>query len=566
MRRRTNSLNPCRFSGATGKLCAYALSIALSGAACSANLEGNALSSVGSDSAGSSQGLGAGGGDGQAPTGSLLAGDGNLAIRRLLNRELVNVYRDLLGQDAANAVDLGTLEADGTLSSYDNDVTMQSMSSTRLQGYMNAASAATAVALNGDHLKGTLGCSPVTDDCIGVFLPKFGRRLFRRAMTGDELAQYKALYTSESDKTQGATLMLRALLSSPQLLYQPEVGSANGAPLGYVRLTSLEVASKLSFLLLGTTPSEALLTSGEADKLKTADQVAAAANVMLQQPAGQAYLRNFAVNWLGIATVATNTVTSLPNDTTQLHADMAEETLRLFDDFVLPGTQFSGFYAAPYTYISAHNAAVYGASPPGDGKWVKLDLTGKPRAGFLTQPSVLNATGIADFPAISRGKYVLERILCRNAGSPPANVSSLSLPASAIGGTEREQLAAHTVGTSCKTCHESIDPIGFGFERYDAAGNYQTADDKGRPYTGRGSIAGQFDFTDASQLGQLLATDETAQRCVAQNLAHYLLGRQPVTGDDAVVTRLATTLKGKDLPAAVIDFVSSDAFLTRKVN
>ena len=68
------------------------------------------------------------------------------------------------------------------------------------------------------------------------------------------------------------------MLASPKFLYRSELGPA-GQPLdGY------EIASKLSFWLLGTTPSDELLDTAAAGGLDAVDGVESAARAMLEQP------------------------------------------------------------------------------------------------------------------------------------------------------------------------------------------------------------------------------------------------------------------------------------------
>jgi hypothetical protein len=53
--------------------------------------------------------------------------------------------------------------------------------------------------------------------------------------------------------------------------------------------------------------------------------------------------------------------------------------------------------------------------------------------------------------------------------------------------TPRERLLAHQEEPQCASCHRKIDPIGFGLENFDAAGQWRTedsytaVDDKGKP-------------------------------------------------------------------------------------
>ena len=77
------------------------------------------------------------------------------------------------------------------------------------------------------------------------------------------------------------------MLQSPHFLYRTELG-AEGAPLdGY------EVASKLSFWLLGTTPSDALLDAAGAGKLDTPEGAAEFATQMLDDRKRRAAMQEF---------------------------------------------------------------------------------------------------------------------------------------------------------------------------------------------------------------------------------------------------------------------------------
>src|SRR5690606_34772789 len=92
------------------------------------------------------------------------------------------------------------------------------------------------------------------------FIRTVGRRAFRRPLTEAEVTTYKGLYDigvtvsgDQSDFVKGASLVVEGLLQSPNFLYRTELEPV-GSP-----LTPYEIASKLSFWLLGASPSDALL-------------------------------------------------------------------------------------------------------------------------------------------------------------------------------------------------------------------------------------------------------------------------------------------------------------------
>ena len=127
---------------------------------------------------------------------------------------------------------------------------------------------------------------------VGGFVRTIGRRAFRRPLTTDEEATYQKVFALGESLygagfSNGAGLVIRALLQSPKFLYRSELGPG-GAPLdGY------EAASKLSFLLLGTTPSDSLLDQAAAGDLDSAAGLETAARALLEQPPAVTVMRDF---------------------------------------------------------------------------------------------------------------------------------------------------------------------------------------------------------------------------------------------------------------------------------
>src|SRR6185369_7603817 len=117
----------------------------------------------------------------------------------------------------------------------------------------------------------------------------------------------------------------------------------------------------------------------------------------------------------------------------------------------------------------------------------KVTLDPAVRAGVLTQASVLTGLSKADSSSpVLRGKFVRERLLCGRL-SPPPNDVKLMLPDPAPGITTRARYEAHLQVDECSGCHRQMDPIGFGFEGFDAIGRART-EDEGEAVDTSGSI------------------------------------------------------------------------------
>src|SRR5207253_5813133 len=108
------------------------------------------------------------------------------------------------------------------------------------------------------------------------------------------------------------------------------------------------------------------------------------------------------------------------------------------------------------------------------GKFRKVRLSpGSRRGGVLTMASVLKVTanGTTTSP-VTRGAWVLDRILGTPPPRPPADVPALE-PDVRGATTIREQLAKHRQAASCAACHSRIDPPGFALESFDVIGGWR---------------------------------------------------------------------------------------------
>ena len=64
-----------------------------------------------------------------------------------------------------------------------------------------------------------------------------------------------------------------------------------------------------------------------------------------------------------------------------------------------------------------------------------------------------------------------EQFLCQQVPPPPPGVDTNLPPVEQTKPvTNRERLALHTTNKMCAGCHNLIDPIGFGLEKFDAIG------------------------------------------------------------------------------------------------
>jgi hypothetical protein len=195
-------------------------------------------------------------------------------------------------------------------------------------------------------------------------------------------------------------------------------------------------------------------------------------------------------------------------------------------------------------------------------------LEGTPRAGVLTQASILTLTSQRTRTSpVKRGKWILETFLGEAPPPPPANVPELSeTQKSNPKASLREQLALHRKSASCAICHKIMDPLGLGLENFDGIGRWRETD-KDHPIDASGSLPGGRSFRGPAELiGVLSKRQDEFRRHFAETLLAYALGRGVEYYDRCAVDRIvAGTRRGDDrFSALVIEIVSSDPFLLRR--
>ena len=368
--------------------------------------------------------------------------------------------------------------------------------------------------VSSSHLDAALDLGEVLAPHLDEDLESLAPRIWRRPLTGAELARYEGL-----EAEHGREVAVQALLASPHFWYRPELGDEQG------RLTAYETASALSYFFWATMPDEELLQAAASGELDTLQGVDRQARRLLADPRSGEGLAAFAEQWLGID--------GLPTATSELdaatRAALIEETGRFVAEVVASGGTYADLVASDWTVADSYVARHYGVEEPED--WSLVDLPGE-RAGVLGHGSVLAATSHSDQTSpVRRGLFVRERLLCQEYGTPPADAGGV--PDVDPDATTRERFEQHSSDPVCASCHDTIDPVGFGFEHFGPTGAWRD-DDEGHPIDASGVVVDLEDFGAGTEqpfgslpeLGALLARSERAPTCASDQLAAYAVGAE----------------------------------------
>jgi len=568
--------------GRLGLMAAFAWGV---GAGCSSgsirsggpSANGNGVSPAGS---GGTSGMVPGSSGATAPPPGPMGGVGNTfidqlstALIRLTNSEYSQTVSDLVGEppDAATRYHFPD---DSQEHGFDNNVALLHVSPVHADKYATAADTiATATFAAPDRRMRVLTCDPATGGaaCLNTFVRTMGRRAFRHVLSDDEANQLIALATSAAsmtDPTSGPRIALTAMLQAPAFLYRVQVGVADPTRPGIVGLDGFEMATRLSYFLLGTTPDDALLDKAAAGSLSTPDGVKGIVQQMLMDPRSRLGIKRFYRQWLPLSLISGPTAQAdrLPHGDAVLATTMAEETSRFVDNVLWNGGTVLDLLTAPYTFVETTLAKNYGL--PAVTGWTRVDFpAGSPRLGILTQGTFLAAGSHGTRPSNTRrGELVREQLLCQDIPSPPPGVNA-TIPPAMPGETEQQTFARHTTVPTCAACHTLMDPVGFGLSGFDEMGAIRTVDTNGQPISVAGSIKGMMppDFNGPTELAKKIAASPEFRACFATELFRYVFGRTEATQDAVGITELQGSFEHAqwDFGKGVSSLVLSDGFRYR---
>ena len=491
---------------------------------------------------------------------------------RLLSREqYLNTIHDLVGDVA----DLASLfDQNGDPSSF--GLVQPDVSQVELERFQQAADlVAAAVVADKARLSALVPCSAGTSqrDCAKSFVESFGARAYR-APLGDatDIDRHLALYDvgAKTSHDHGIEMVLRGMLQAPRFLYRVELGTTEQIGPKAVKLSGYEVAARLSYTIWNTAPDATLIDAARSGALSTADGVTRELERLLADPRGSNVVRRFLENFVHLADVG-NVLKDEPLfpewQNAALRSAMRDQARSFFDQVLnVEGGRLDALLTTKTVFVNQALAPYYGVTA--GSAFQRIQVGGGKAAGLLTLPAFLTLLAKPDESSpIYRGKFVRESLLCQQLPAPPPNVPRP--PEVTPGVSTRERLREHEVNTACSSCHKLMDPIGFGFEQYDAIGRYRTSDG-GKAIDASGEVVRTRDmdgaFSGVSELAQKLAASAEVRECMARQWFRFMLSRFEQSGDECSLNNLFEAFRAADsnlnvLPKAVVE---TDAFLYRR--
>jgi hypothetical protein len=479
-----------------------------------------------------------------------------VALRRLTHSQYNNTVRDLLRDQTSPA---SQFPPEDYVNGYKNQYEAQNLSPMLVEAYVASAERMARNAFRQGDTQGLIPCKP-SAECRDRFIRSFGLKAFRRPLDPAELKRYEALFARETDFLKGAQLVVEVMLQSTNFLFRLDETS-NPAWKPYV------TASRLSYALWDTMPDDVLLQAAARGDLSTPAGVEKAARRTLDHPRARGALDEFVSQWLRFDRILTATRDRrlYAQFTRELAAAMTDEARHFVGGLVWNDRNFMDAFTANYTHANADLAAIYGVPAPAK-EFDRIEFPPQSeRAGLLGQTLFLALTAKPDDSSpTARGLFVREHYLCQQVPPPPPGVNTNLPPVTeARPMANRERMLEHVTNPSCANCHNLIDPIGFGFEKFDAVGARReqfklffypvrmAGERRGQPKTAevsmdtKGWVAGipGSDFTSPRELGAVLAKSPQCQECVVKQYFRYTAGRMETPADYPLIHRVFEDFK-----------------------
>ncbi len=491
-----------------------------------------------------------------------------LQSKRLLSFQYRNTVRDILGDKASATL---KVELDPLINGQSSVAASQlSYSSSTVDTLEQNAFLAAQTAL-GDaaQKKKLIPCTPSKADdadCLSKTIEPLGRRFLRHSLSAEEKAAYLKLGTEAAlayqDFSRGVEFAIAAMMQSPQFLYIHSVGDGQAVS----RLSGTEVAARMSFFLVGTTPTDALLDAAEAGQLETEDQIRAAAVALLDARPNEARaaLKSFWREYFDLTALPLlgKDPGLVPNFDEALKVEFEKETTSLMEHVIFDGSgDLRDVIDAPFTFVSKQLAEFYGMMGVNSTTPVKVMLEPN-RRGVFNHASWLSLQAHpADHSPTYRGKFIREKLLCEAVNAPPPDVDT-SLPPAPAGENEtyRQRLTKKTAAARCQGCHTQMDPIGFAFERFDLAGRYRETESN-LPLDSTGNLDGKA-YDGAPAMVALLKQDERTSSCLTRSLFRYAQGHIETDGESRPIAALSESFRnnGHNVKSLMVELVVNETF------
>ncbi|MDC0278776.1 DUF1592 domain-containing protein [bacterium] len=512
--------------------------------------------------------------DGLSPSGPI--------IRRLNRTEYANTVRDLLGihVNAAHALPVDGAGGEG----FDNAAETLFISPIHAEKYLDAAKEALSHAMldpspRDQLLTVTPNASISAKAAAEAILERFLPRAFRRPINQSEKQEYLELFEQVFEQERlfepAIQLALEAAMVSPKFLFHLETTATTEQP---AKLNSYEMASRLSYFLWASMPDRELLELASQGKLQDDSVLEQQVKRMLNSHIDNRGLRrgakvrefatSFTEQWLGTRAIGREFEPAAAYQSrydSELEGGMKYEPIFFFEDLLSDNRSLLELIDSDFTYLNNRLARHYKIQGEFREQPKRTELPeDSVRGGLLGMSAVLAVSSLPHRTSpVLRGKWIMETMLGTPPAPPPADVPELDGADHPITSKNlRERLEQHRSNPTCASCHASLDPLGFGLEKFDVLGTWRD-NENGIAIDSTGQLPDGTSFNGSRELKQLLMQrKDQFTRQLTSKMLGFALGRSLTFEDHCTVDQIAITLRQNEyrIQTLVTEIVKSVPF------
>jgi hypothetical protein len=395
-------------------------------------------------------------------------------------------------------------------------------------------------AMIGPHLFGLAGTkadAPDRGEKLKAFTLRFAQMAYRRPLTDEQKADLAKIYAGAAPEIAAKRAFIFTL-SNPAFLY-PGIGPQD----------DYAVASRLALTLWDSVPDASLLKAAAAGQLKDAAQVRQQAQRMMKDSRAKSKLRDFLHHWLHVeegAEIAKDQK-EYPGFDQGVVMDL-RTSLDLFAESIVWSEQsdYRQLLLSDTILMNERLAKFYGQKVAAGGDFQPVKMDADQRGGVLTHPYVLATFSYTKSSSpIHRGVFVTRNILGRMLKPPPMAIAFMDDKFDPSF-TMREKVAELTAKPACMSCHVTINPLGFSFERFDAVGRVRATDNKKPVDTSADYIAADgsvIKLTGARDVATHAAESLSGQSGFVRNLFQEMVKQPPAAYSPELLGQLTTKFR-----------------------
>ena len=498
---------------------------------------------------------------------------GFVMSRRLTRTEYLNAIRDLVGLPIDSQIEIPSDGSGGE--GFDTNGDSLFTSAIHIEQFLQVASTIIDAALpasvpddDGEQTRNVRAARErllvaVPDDerseldAANAVIAAFARRAWRRPITSEEVARLQLFF--DAAKQRGAGFIeairdpLKAILVSPHFLFVVESETDEG---GVQRLTQHQLATRMALFIWSSVPDDELLRHADDGTLDKPEQIVAQTRRLLADPKAIALGENFGLQWLGLTRFLSGIKPDrevYPSHNDQLSSDLQLEAVRFVSTVFREDRSLLDLIDANYVVINGNLAQHYGLDLPADAPWQRFETSDRRRGGVITLGATLMS---ASYPRrtspVLRGRWILEEVLGGQVPPPPPNVPALEDAVTEQATTLRERLELHRKNPDCASCHNRMDPLGFGLENFDGLGRWRE-NDQGLVIDSSGQLPSGERFQGPEELKKILLNRAGEfDLHVVRKLLGFALGRELNKFDECVIKDSLDRLNAENHRASAV--------------